>query len=280
MAEYPIILAEDMRTLRDIYMSALEAKGFAVSAAANGREALAWLEQSSPKMMILDINMPELDGIETCRLAREKVGPEVPILFLTAMDGIDVLQKCIAAGGNDFIVKTDNIDAIVQRVCFWQHKMSTAAPVERGQLLGRLAEAARGNEQKLVPEPYPVTEVVPKVREFLNGARRAARVEFGANEHQRLALLGYASGALGVAAEIDVRIRPSFWRNLHDVLRPSGGLESGQFVRLLEHWGASAVHETFRAGVKAGKADFIAYLKDPKQPAAGFATVLYTDIVG
>jgi CheY-like chemotaxis protein len=279
MTEYPIVLAEDMRTLREIYKAAFEAKGFTVTATATGREALESLDEAIPKMMILDVNMPEIDGIETCRLAREKIGPEVPILFLTAMDGIDILHKCIAAGGNDFIVKTDNIDSIVQRVCFWQHKMSTAMPVERGQLLGRLAEAVRGTQPKLVAEPYLVTDIVPGVRDFLNGARRAARLEFGANDHERLALLGYASGALAAAAELDVRIRPSFWRNLHEVLRPSGGLESGQFIRLLEHWGASAGTEHFRASVAAGQAGFIAWLEDPKQPPTGLLAVLYPDTV-
>src|SRR6202042_1713601 len=98
--------------------------------AANGREALEFLDRGTPKMMILDVSMPEVDGIETCRLARKKIGTEVPILFLTAMDGLDVLHKCIAAGGNDFIIKTDNVDSIVQRVCFWQQKLG-ALPADR-----------------------------------------------------------------------------------------------------------------------------------------------------
>jgi CheY-like chemotaxis protein len=139
-----IMIAEDAPTLRALYAAAFKAAGYTPMAVGNGLEALSLLTRVQPRVLLLDIAMPELDGIETCRRVRLQVGPNLPVLFLTAADRMDILRECLAAGGNDFLVKTDNIDRIIARVDFW------AANPARREALGRQHEIAGS-----VSEPAP-----------------------------------------------------------------------------------------------------------------------------
>ncbi len=87
-----ILFAVDDRRLRRLYSDALEASGCKVITAADGAEALELLYAVRPTVILLDIMMPNLNGIETCKRAREMVGGEVPIIFLTALDQLDAAR--------------------------------------------------------------------------------------------------------------------------------------------------------------------------------------------
>ena len=79
-----ILLAEDEVTLRDFIRRNLHARGFEVVEANNGLEAVALWERENPHLLILDIMMPRMDGLEVCRRVREHSA--VPIIVLTALD--------------------------------------------------------------------------------------------------------------------------------------------------------------------------------------------------
>src|SRR6266566_4474701 len=79
-----ILLAEDEGTLRDFVSRNLRARGFEVLEASNGLEAMALWEREAPHLLILDIMMPRMDGLEVCRRVREHSA--VPIIVLTALD--------------------------------------------------------------------------------------------------------------------------------------------------------------------------------------------------
>lgn len=118
-----VLFAEDDRKLRKIYTVALKASGYNVIAACDGDEALELLQTVKPKLLLLDVMMPNLNGIETCRRARKIIGSEVPIVFLTALDQLSNLHDCISAGGDDYIVKSEGVATVVQRVGHWmRHK--------------------------------------------------------------------------------------------------------------------------------------------------------------
>ena len=95
-----IVLAEDDERMKRLYVEALRAAGFNVMAAGDGIEALSLISKVTPRLVILDIMMPRLNGIETCIRARKIIGVNVPILFLSALDRIDILRDCVAAGGD------------------------------------------------------------------------------------------------------------------------------------------------------------------------------------
>ncbi len=69
--------------------------------------------------MLLDIIMPELNGIETCRRARAIIGYKTPIVFLTALDYADHVKKGIEAGGDGYILKTSPLEVLLERVKYW-----------------------------------------------------------------------------------------------------------------------------------------------------------------
>ena len=76
------MVVDDDPNLRRIYHDVLTAHGYSVIVAKSGEECLALLHRTVPKVLVLDIMMPEMDGIETCKRARKMVGESVPILFL------------------------------------------------------------------------------------------------------------------------------------------------------------------------------------------------------
>ncbi len=82
-----ILIAEDQETLRASISRNLRARGFEVIEAANGMEALSLWDAEQPQLLILDVMMPRMDGLEVCRRVRER--STVPIIVLTAMERAD-----------------------------------------------------------------------------------------------------------------------------------------------------------------------------------------------
>ncbi len=101
-----ILVAEDNLTNRKILGAMLEAEGFDVLAAENGRVAVESFERHQPDVVLMDIEMPELDGYEATRLIKRSAGERfVPVIFLTAKHDDESLARCIECGGDDFLTK-------------------------------------------------------------------------------------------------------------------------------------------------------------------------------
>ena len=102
-------------------MHMLRKFGYIVQAASNGKEVLECLSRKTFDLILMDIQMPELDGFETTRIIREsnKLYSQVPIIAMTAnaMKGDD--DKCIDAGMDDYISKPINADTFRQKVDLW-----------------------------------------------------------------------------------------------------------------------------------------------------------------
>ena len=98
-----ILVVEDEPTLREALVEALETEGFRVVSAADGREALVRFRGERPDLVLLDLMLPELSGIEVCRIIRAESG--VPIVMLTAKDS--ELDKVVGLelGADDYVTK-------------------------------------------------------------------------------------------------------------------------------------------------------------------------------
>src|SRR5438046_1919684 len=84
----------------------IQARGYSFFGASSGAEALSLAMRCDPKLILLDVQMPEMDGYETCRRLRATfLLKTVPVAFLTARNGPDDVRAGLSAGGNDFIVK-------------------------------------------------------------------------------------------------------------------------------------------------------------------------------
>ena len=95
--------------------AALRHNGFDVTAAPDGRTALALAASDKPDLMVLDVMLPDLDGFEVCRRLRAD-GSRVPVLFLTARDATEDKVRGLTLGGDDYLVKPFSIDELVARV--------------------------------------------------------------------------------------------------------------------------------------------------------------------
>src|SRR5260370_17350193 len=96
-----ILLAEDEVALRDFVSRNLRARGFEVLEASNGLEALALWEREDPHLLILDIMMPRMDGLEVSRRVREH--SSVPIIVLTALDSESDKVTPLHLGADDYL---------------------------------------------------------------------------------------------------------------------------------------------------------------------------------
>jgi DNA-binding response OmpR family regulator len=120
----PIVLvADDSRTVLSMVTSRLERRGYEVVTAANGEDALQLARQRVPTLVILDVEMPGIDGLEvTRRLRAEPATSEVPIVLLTSLDEEMAVVAGFAAGATGYITKPfspqeleDQIDGILGR---------------------------------------------------------------------------------------------------------------------------------------------------------------------
>ncbi len=109
-----ILLAEDELALRDFISRNLRARGFEVLEASNGLEAMALWQNEDPHLLILDIMMPRMDGLEVCRRVREHSA--VPVIVLTALDAESDKVAALDLGADDYLTKPFGVEELLARV--------------------------------------------------------------------------------------------------------------------------------------------------------------------
>lgn len=133
-----ILLVEDHHIQRRLFGDILSSQGYTVFSAENVKDAEQFLLGHVPALILLDIMMPEIDGIEACRRFRKTLGDTLPILFLTAVDTTDVVLSAMKAGGDDYIVKTESPTVLLQRVRHWLADSHQDLPERRAKVVAYL----------------------------------------------------------------------------------------------------------------------------------------------
>lgn len=110
-----ILIAEDDIDLNKIIVKKLSAEGYAIDSCFDGREALEFLDSVQYDAAVLDIMMPEMDGLEAVRRLRDN-GNITPIIFLTARDTVADRVKGLDIGANDYLVKPFSFDELTARI--------------------------------------------------------------------------------------------------------------------------------------------------------------------
>ena len=119
-----IMIVDDNSELVSLYSIMFERQGYRVLKAMNGASALQILEDSAPDLFILDIMMPEINGIELCRRIRAlPQHEETPVIFLSAYSDTEIVEKTFAAGANDFARKPIDLQDLEAKV----HKLLGSA---------------------------------------------------------------------------------------------------------------------------------------------------------
>ena len=110
-----ILVVDDEPEVRLVLTEFLESRGYEVTAAGSGAEALAMVDVAKPHVVLLDVSMPDMDGMETLkRLAASN--PGLPIIMVTANADVDVTSRLIAMGAADYIPKPFDLEYLGQAV--------------------------------------------------------------------------------------------------------------------------------------------------------------------
>ena len=110
-----ILVVDDEATITELVTTALRFVGFEVESAASGREALAAAASFRPDLIVLDVMLPDGDGIEICRRLRAG-GNLVPVIFLTARDEHDSRMRGFTHGGDDYMTKPFSLEELIARI--------------------------------------------------------------------------------------------------------------------------------------------------------------------
>jgi len=161
-----ILVVEDETTLRETLADALEAEGFDVVQAADGRAALSLFRSERPDLILLDLMLPELSGIEVCRIIRAESG--VPIVMLTAKES--ELDKVVGLelGADDYVTKPFSLRELSARIrALFRRSEQAAVPAAAGPPvvdLGRVQVDLAGHRLLRDGEALPIK---PKAFELL-----------------------------------------------------------------------------------------------------------------
>ncbi len=110
-----VLIVDDEAALRKALRSSLSASGFAVEEARNGEEALGTVQQHSFDLVVLDINMPGLSGIDACRRIRG-IAPHCGIVMVTVRDQEDDKVRALEAGADDYVTKPFRLRELIARL--------------------------------------------------------------------------------------------------------------------------------------------------------------------
>lgn len=122
-----VLVVEDERDIRDVLRRYLERAGFAVLTAATGAEALHLLDTAPPDLVLLDLGLPDIDGLEVLREAH----PRMPVIVLTARATVDDRIRGLQLGADDYVVKPFSPTEVVLRVNAVLSRGGTEAPTDR-----------------------------------------------------------------------------------------------------------------------------------------------------
>jgi CheY-like chemotaxis protein len=112
-----IMIVDDSPETLSLYGIMLERHGYRVFKALDGASALQILEDSVPDLFILDVMMPEINGIELCQRIRALPQHEqTPVIFLSAYSDTEIVEKTFAAGANDFVRKPIDVQDLKAKI--------------------------------------------------------------------------------------------------------------------------------------------------------------------
>ncbi len=138
-----LLVVDDDRALRDVLRRALTLAGYEIRQAESGAQALAEVTGSVPDAVVLDVGLPDIDGLEVCRLLRRE-GNRVPVLMLTARDAVSDRIDGLDAGADDYLVKPFDIDELKARLRALLRRTGGDGDLDGGLSFGELRlDAAR-----------------------------------------------------------------------------------------------------------------------------------------
>ena len=254
-----IVLAEDDSRLRKLYTDTLTAAGYHVFSASDGSEAIGLLSKVTPKLVLLDVMMPRMNGIDACKRARGIVGDDVPILFLSTLDRLDVLRDCVAAGADDYLIKSDSLQTLVERIKQWTRQGG------KGQLAGRRKQMLDDVSQEMEVEVPAAkasetltsenNEEVRAIAAFVAEAQAHAGDQFGKIVAEKLHLIGYVTGLVEHWTAASDKMNKNCTDYLRGVLNETGIMTTLEVSEMITSYEELSKDRNFANGREYGQTD-------------------------
>jgi len=112
-----ILLVEDNELNRDLMLRRLTKRGFNASLADNGKSALEWIHSHTVDLVLLDVEMPDMNGLEVLGILRKTYTPaQLPIIMVTGKSSSDDVVAALAAGANDYVTKPIDFPVVLARI--------------------------------------------------------------------------------------------------------------------------------------------------------------------
>src|SRR4051794_4922983 len=129
-----VLVVDDEPTLTDLLSMALRYEGCDVRSAATGTAAVRTAREHRPDAIVLDMMLPDLDGLEVLRRVRDHL-PAVPVLFLTAKDAVEDRVAGLTAGGDDYVTKPFSLEEVIARLRALLRRSGLAAAAREDAIL-------------------------------------------------------------------------------------------------------------------------------------------------
>lgn len=262
-----IIVVEDDATVRRIYTSSLKKMGFTVLSSESGEDGLALLSQHQAKVVILDIDLPGIDGIEVCRRSRSLATAKAPVIFITGNDTVDILQQCIEAGGDDFIVKGGPMSALMERVNYWARGSSRkVSQRQRRQILEKTSAMIDASTPKLeagddasAAEGAAMLADHADIRRIADAFHSLREKWPDMSDHSvksRIRRFGYLTGLVNAAAKSSLEMKVRFMDFLRAAMLVCEVAQNDELGTMFENWHQLYANPNFSDACAAAEKDF------------------------
>ncbi|WP_307842827.1 response regulator transcription factor [Salinibacterium sp. NK8237] len=165
LPSHRILVAEDSAAISDVIVTAMEFQNYSVAHVADGHDALTAALAKPADLIVLDVMLPGIDGLEVCRRLRA-TGSTTPILFLTALAEPEDRIRGFATGGDDYLTKPFTVDELVFRVAaiLRRTKPSTATTMLQ---VGSLTLDLAGHQARRAGNPVDLSATEFRLLHYL-----------------------------------------------------------------------------------------------------------------
>lgn len=182
-----ILLVDDEAAIRRSVTPLLRARGYDVEAAASGAEAIATFSSWTPDVVVLDLGLPDIDGVEVCRRIRAQ--SETPVIVLSARGGEPDKVSALDAGADDYVTKPFGSEELLARIRVALRRVFAVDDAEKGQLhRGDLVidfnrhRVVRENEEiKLTPKEFELLALLARHADRVLTHRTILKAIWGPN---------------------------------------------------------------------------------------------------